>query len=312
MVLVSVLLNGVFVTELASRRGTSAARGSAGGDGCENGAVLSRTKAEESSPVESAAGAVGKALVILETLVESPRPLSLGAVVERTRIPKSTAHRVLSLLVERGWVRQTGQGYALGHVLLRAAASAEASFDVRREAQPFLEQLRDDLDETVHLAMLDQEYRSVYLDKLVPRFQAVGLMRSRVGWTAPSYCTAVGKAMLACLPEQEIEQVLGAMEYETFTSRTITDADELGEELQRVRRSNFAICDEEHEEGVSCVAAAIRGRNGEPLAAISVSGPTSRMSKHLKAESECVKRVCETARALSALFGDAARCAGLG
>jgi DNA-binding IclR family transcriptional regulator len=241
---------------------------------------------------------------VLETLVEAARPLSLAGLVERTGLPKTTVHRLVSVLVERGWAKAaTGQGYGLGYLPLRAAAAFEASLDIRLEAEPYLVQLRNELDETIHLATMDHEFRVVYLAKLVPRFQAVGLMRSRVGSTAPAYCTGVGKAMLACLPEAELARFLGQITFRQYTERTVTGSDELLADLDQVRARGYAICDEEHEEGVSCVAAAIRGRRGEPTAAISLSGPSARMARHLAQASSSAIAVRDAADAISLVIG---------
>jgi DNA-binding IclR family transcriptional regulator len=249
------------------------------------------------------ATAFGKGLLVLETLVDAATPLSLSGLVQRTGMPKTTVHRLVCVLVERGWAKETGRGYGLGYLPLRAAASLESSLDIRHEAQPFLVKLRDELDETVHLATLDQEFRVVYLEKIVPHIQAVGLMRSRVGSTAPAHCTAVGKAMLACLPEPELARFFEQANFVGYTEHTLTKREELEEDLDRVRSRGYAICDEEHEAGVACVAAAIRGRRGEPVAAISLSGPAGRMARHLGQDSASPGDVLEAARALSEIIG---------
>jgi DNA-binding IclR family transcriptional regulator len=244
-----------------------------------------------------------KGLYVLEALVEADGPLSLSGLVERTGLPKTTVHRLVSVLVDRGWAKATGRGYGLGYLPLRAAAAFETSLDIRLEAEPFLVQLRNELDETVHLATLDHEFRVVYLEKLVPRFQAVGLMRSRVGFTAPAYCTGVGKAMLAWLPEHELARFYGQVTLAPYTERTLTTPVQLLADLDKVRARGYALCDEEHEEGVSCVAAAIRGRHGEPVAAISLSGPTARMARHLAADSSSPASVRDAADAVSRMMG---------
>lgn len=244
-------------------------------------------------------GAVSKGLLLLETMIEAAEPLPLSALVDRVGLPKTTTHRLLGILSKRGWVRSTERGYGLGHVLLRAATVAEDAFDIRRDAHSYLSELRDTLGETVHLAILDQEYRTVYLDKLAPKFQAVGLMQSRVGWTVPAYCTAVGKAMLACLSDEERDHFYKTVRMTPFTSRTIVCREALESELLRVQALGYAICDEEHEEGVSCVAAVIQGRSGTPLGAISLSGPTARMSSHLTQGSASIRKVRDAARRIS-------------
>ena len=253
--------------------------------------------------IEARRTAFSKGLFVLETLVEAAEPLSLSGLVDRTGLPKTTVHRLVSVLVERGWAKETGRGYGLGYLPLRAAASLERSLDIRHEALPFLTKLRDELDETVHLATLDQEFRVVYLEKIVPHVQAVGLMRSRVGSTAPAYATAVGKAMLACLSEPELARFFDQVRFVAYTHRTITDRKVLEADLEQVRCRGYAICDEEHEAGVACIAAAIQGRRGEPVAAISLSGPADRMARHLGEDSDSPADVRGAARALSAMFG---------
>jgi len=267
-----------------------------------------KTEAEAEGPVlgeaiEARRTAFSKGLFVLETLVEAAEPLSLSGLVDRTGLPKTTVHRLVSVLVERGWAKETGRGYGLGYLPLRAAASLERSLDIRHEALPFLTKLRDELDETVHLATLDQEFRVVYLEKIVPHVQAVGLMRSRVGSTAPAYATGVGKAMLACLSEPELARFFGQVRFVAYTQRTITDRKVLEADLEQVRCRGYAICDEEHEAGVACIAAAIQGRRGEPVAAISLSGPADRMARHLGEDSDSPADVRGAARALSAMFG---------
>jgi DNA-binding IclR family transcriptional regulator len=257
-------------------------------------------------PPGAPASSLAKGLFVLETMVEAARPLSLAGLVERTGLPKTTVHRIVSVLVERGWAKLNGHGYGLGYLALRAAAACEASLDIRLECEPFLVRLRNDFDETVHLATLDHDLRIVYIEKLVPRTQAIGLMRSRVGSTAPAYCTGVGKAMLACLPETELAAYLGHVDFHAYTSRTITSVEQLRADLEQVRARGYAICDEEHEKDVSCIAAAIRGRRGEPLAAISLSGPTHRMAEHLQPGSSGALALREAAGAVSLLAGGTA------
>ena len=244
-----------------------------------------------------------KGLFVLEAMVETARPMTLAMLVKQTGLPKTTVYRIVSVLVERGWAKATGRGYGLGYLPLRAAAACEASLDIRLESEPFLIALRDEVNETVHLATLDHELRIVYIEKLVPRSQAIGLMRSRVGATAPAYCTGVGKAMLACLPELDLASYLAQVTFHSYTHRTLTNPEALRANLEEVRSRRYAICDEEHEEGVSCIAAAIRGRRGEPIAAISLSGPAERMAKHLTDNSTSAVALRKAAETISLLIG---------
>jgi DNA-binding IclR family transcriptional regulator len=266
----------------------------------------------EGAPLQGAVAltSFAKGLSVLEALVESETPLSLSGLVRATGLPKTTVHRLLADLVRRGWVKGTERGYSLGFLLLRAAAALENSLDIRAEAQPLLVRLRDELHETVQLATLDNEFRVVYLEKLVPRTQAVGVMRSRVGSTAPAHATGIGKAMLAHLPPAELERFFAESRLQRFTARTITEAPALRDELAMIRERGYAIDDEEHETGVACIAAAICHKPSEPLYGISVAGPASRMLAHLAEPEAGARSLRSVADELSAAFGASVHRAG--
>ena len=250
----------------------------------------------------AARSALVKGLVVLETLVDAGGPLTLSRLVSRCELPKSTTYRVAVALVERGWLRETPEGYWLGYRFLQSIGVLEGTLDARHEAAEAMRALRDELDETVHLAVLDHEYRVVYLEKLVPASQAVGLMQSRVGATAPAYCTGIGKAMLAHLSREELDRFFATARLVPFTNRTIVSRVELETELERIRLRGYSTDIREHENSVSCVAAAVFDRNGRPIAGLSVAGPYERMQVLL--EDEAVgRRVHELALSVSERFG---------
>jgi len=128
----------------------------------------------------------------------------------------------------------------------------------------------------VHLCIYD-DGEVVYVDKVEPA-RSVRLASS-VGRRNPAYCTAVGKAIMAFLPEAQVEDAVQKHGLHPLTTKTVSTLPELKAELERIRERGYALDDEENEEGVSCIGAVVRGFDGEAVAAISVSGPSFRLGK---------------------------------
>lgn len=143
-----------------------------------------------------------------------------------------------------------------------------------------MERLRTEFDETIHLAVLDDELRVVYLEKLETP-HAVGLMMSRVGRTVPSYCTGIGKALLAYQEGDPVAELEARGALRAYTPSTIYEPGAVRRELETIRGLGFALDLEEHEPGVRCVSCPVRGSRGEVIAAISIAGPTQRLPKKL-------------------------------
>ena len=170
---------------------------------------------------------------------------------------------------------ETGR-YRLGLRLYELGSRAIDGLDLRGRARPYLDRLQAEFGETVFLCILD-EGQVFYVEKVESQ-QSVRTACT-VGSRAPAYCTAVGKAMLAELPEAEVAKVVRRWGLKPITANTITTASALKEELKAVRARGYAIDDEEKEEGLRCVSAAVRGHSGKLFAAMSVSGPAFRMTK---------------------------------
>lgn len=245
--------------------------------------------------------ALQRGMKVLDALLESHTPLSLEQICVYTGLPKSTAFRVTVNLLQGGYLTETENGYWLGLKMLRFGALVEEKLDLTQLARPFLVQLRDQADETVHLAVLDDDLRVVYLEKL-PTQQAVGLMVSRIGSTAPMHATALGKVMAAFRTEDEISQWMRSVGLKALTETTITDEATLLRELREIRRRGYAVDNGEFEASVRCVAAPIRDRTGRVIAAVSISGPGTRMPVPLT-DSSMAMQVVETARCISQAFG---------
>jgi len=248
--------------------------------------------------------AVERALGLLSTFSTSEPELSLTELSSRLDLNPSTTFRLLVTLQSHGYLEQNPENrkYRLGVACLELGSVFLNQSDIRKEALPILNGLRDDCKETVHLARLTGS-EVVYLERL-DGLLPIGIMGSRVGRRAPAHCTGLGKAMLAYIPETEIRQLYAEPGFRHFTPNTITDLTELLSELACIRERGYAIDNEEHEPGVKCVAVPIWDYRQKVVGAISVSGPAGRIDRAI-AERGLVAKVKEAGRAISSrLAGD--------
>lgn len=219
---------------------------------------------------------VDKALRILELLGKGEmRLVDLSAKLNEN---KSTVQRLLATLQTRGFVRQDERTkrYAVGLRVLHLASLVLADMDLRDAAHDPMRYLGDITKETIHLAVYDEPH-VVYLDKVESTFPI--RMYSRVGARAESYCTGVGKAIVAFLSDYELERYLQKVSFTQFTPHTITSVDRLREELVEIRARGYAFDEQEHEESIRCVAAPIFAFDGHVAGSISVAAPAFRRSK---------------------------------
>ena len=195
------------------------------------------------------------------------------------RMNKSTVYRFLTSLEKLGFVRQdeeTGK-YSLTLRLFEIGMAALDRLELWREAEPVLKEIGRVTGETVHLGTLD-ESRLVYIGKIESAKTLRVSMMSRVGKTAPTYCTGLGKTLLAYLPPERVDDILRKEKMVRLTARTITRKPDLERELASIRAKGYAVDDEEHEIGVRCVAAPVRDNKGTVCAAVSVSVPVIRLT----------------------------------
>ncbi len=202
----------------------------------------------------------------------------VSATANSLRMNKSTVYRFLTSLKELGFVRQDPETekYSLTLKLFEIGMSVLDRLELWREAQPILKEIAHVTGETVHLATMD-DYSLVYLGKIESARGLRVSMMSRVGQSAPTYCTGLGKTLLAYLPADRVNDILKRERVIKFTARTLTRRPDLDRELASIRENGFAIDNEEHEIGVRCVAAPVRDTHGGVCAAISVSVPTVRL-----------------------------------
>jgi IclR family KDG regulon transcriptional repressor len=260
-----------------------------------------KPKAGPSSQRNYSIQALQRGMKVLDALLNARTPLSLEQICAYTGLPKSTAFRIIVNLLQGQYLVETEKGYWLGLKMLRFGALVEEELDLIQQARPFLTQLRDQVNETIHLAVLDDDLRVVYVEKLSTQ-HAVGLMMSRIGITAPMHCTGLGKAMAAFLPEDKVHHWIRTHGLEPVTKTTIINEEAFLQELREIRSRGYAVDDGEFEASVRCVAAPIRDRTGRVIAAISISGPDIRMPAPLIGSSMAMQ-VLKTAQLISQALG---------
>lgn len=243
-------------------------------------------------------GTVGKAVQVLDDIASHGRPVRFAELLRGGAFPKATLYRLLQTLVNLGMLtfdaeRQT---YAPGARLMRLAHAAWTQFSLAPIARPEIDALSRDLGETVHLAQLDNA-QVLYVDKRNARDPIE--MFSQAGKVGPAYCTGVGKAMLAFLPEAEIDRAVAMQSFHRFTPNTIVDAAALKDELTAIRARGVSYDREEHEPGIICVALPILTEAGRPLGALSVTSSTARAS--IEALNGYAPRMRRTAQRIAAL-----------
>lgn len=237
--------------------------------------MTSRGINENKNPVQSAERIFG----VLEALAETG-PIGLMELSTRLSLHKSTVHRLLLSLSCMGYVNQDSSGkYTLTFKLVELSEKVKSKSDIVSIIHPLIVGLANECRETVHFVQRTGT-EVFYLDKVEPKNPQDSAIRmaSQVGLTRPMYCSAVGKAILAELKEEEVEYIWNNSLIERKTEYTITSLAALMNEITEIRKNGFALDNEENELGVRCIAVCIRDLQGQPNNAFSISTPAFRMT----------------------------------
>jgi IclR family KDG regulon transcriptional repressor len=181
-------------------------------------------------------------------------------------------------LAEKGFVIKDSKTdkYKLGIKFFELGSIVIKNMDLRKIAHPYIEELSKEFNETVHLGVLDKG-RVVSIER---EESDTGLCSHiEIGKRTPLHCTAVGKAIMSYLSENEINLIIKEKGLEKFTENTITNKEGLENELKKIREQGYAVDNIEHEEGVRCVAGPIRDYSGKVIASMSISGPAFRINE---------------------------------
>lgn len=222
--------------------------------------------------------AVSKALDILQVFIDSKKEsLALAEITTLVKLNKNAVFRLLFTIVEKGFLKkdkETGR-YSLSPKCIELARGVRLGNDLRTVALAYMRRLREQFEDTVNLAILEKgQIRYIEVLESSQRLKIV----ANPGERDPVHCTALGKAMLAYLPEQDVKTIVELRGMPKFTRTTITTCSRLLVELAKVRRRGYAINDGEMVEASRCVAVPILNTSHEPVAAISISGPVARMA----------------------------------
>jgi IclR family transcriptional regulator, acetate operon repressor len=218
---------------------------------------------------------IERAFVLLEAMADHGGMMGLSELAAESGLPLPTIHRLVRTLVDLGYLRQEpSRRYVLAPKLIRLGESSSRMLAVW--ARPHLERLVDELGESANLAMLDGD-QIVYVAQAQSRHSM--RMFTEVGRRVLPHCTAVGKAVMANLPPNEVHDILRRTGMPKHTENTIDDPDEFAQQLQVAAKKGYATDEGEQEVGVRCVAVAVP--DAPSRLAISISGPTARMTQAL-------------------------------
>lgn len=217
-----------------------------------------------------------RALSLFELLAESQRGLTLSDLSRRLSLPKSSTYLIVKTLEGKGYLQkhaQTGH-YRLGLKLVGLSRKALDNLSLREEARPLLRALMRRTGLTVHMGVLEGS-EAVIVEKV----EAPGPVKlaTWVGRRLDAHCTGVGKALIAHLPEDELNALVRTRGLTRHNARTIVSAARLRRELKKIREQGYAHDDEEDELGLRCVGAPVLDSSGRAVAAISVVGTTSQI-----------------------------------
>lgn len=242
---------------------------------------------------------IDRAFDIVELLAFEPDGLGVSDIARRLALNKSTVHRILNAITERGYLEKTTEGiYSLGIQFVELASSKLSGIELTTEAKPYLQELTNKFGQSSHLAILDGA-DAVYIDKV----EVTKNLRlySQIGKRIPAYCSALGKSLLLDTEDQVILTIIGSKPIERFTSTTLPTAKAVLEEIKEARLTGWTIDDEEHDEGIRCIAAPIYDYRGKIIAAVSSAGPSNIYTK--EKDKELSKQVMDAANEISKRMG---------
>ena len=228
-------------------------------------------------PRDGGVQSVDRALLIIETLAEDDEGYRLSDLAVRTGLSTSTAHRLLTTLERRRFVQfdRDGSKWHVGAQSFVVGSTFVRRRNFATQAMPYLRKLRDQTRETANLAVVDDE--SIFV---LTGMESREIMRSltKVGGRVAMVASGVGKAVLATYSDDDVNAIIRRQGMPRLTEKSIVRPGALFRELETIRRQGYAVDDEEARIGLRCVAAVVFSDSSEPLAAISVSGMTSRVT----------------------------------
>ncbi|CAM4230753.1 IclR family transcriptional regulator C-terminal domain-containing protein [Nocardiopsis rhodophaea] len=216
-----------------------------------------------------------RGLAVIRAFSAQTPAMTLSEVARATGLTRAAARRFLLTLSDLGYIRSDGRLFRLTPRVLELGYAYLSSADLPEVAQPHLERLAAEVHESSSLSILDGDDVVYIARAATSRIMTVSI---NVGTRFPAYATSMGRVLLAGRPPAELESYLKRVRLDPLTSRTISSADRLRSELEKIRSQGWAIVDQELEEGLRAVAVPIRDRQGQVIAATNVSAHASRRS----------------------------------
>lgn len=239
---------------------------------------------------------VEKALQILGSFSIDAPELTASEIAERVNLPKVSVYRFLKVLMRNGFIAQNRETrrYRLGIKVFELGSLVLRNMELRKAAFPLIEDLSKKSGETVHLGILDEQ-QVVSIEGIESGHSL--RISLPIGKRVYLHSTGIGKAILAFLKDEEIENIVREKGLPGFTKTTITNKERLKKEIELIRKMGYAVDNEENEQGIRCVAAPILDNAGNVIASISISGPTiritdDRMDQFSKLVMETGRKIC--------------------
>lgn len=235
---------------------------------------------------------IDKALDVLEFLSNNGDEIGISDISRGIGMGLSTAHRITNTLKSRGYIIQNQKTlkYRLSIKLFELGCEVQNAKNLIRIARPYLKKLSRTTNETTNLAILEEK-KVVYLETV----ESLEILKTGIyrGAKLPAHCTALGKVLLAYLTNEEFNRLYKkGKELETMTFKSITSLDELKMEIKKIKEKEYAIDMEEFMEGVHCLAVPVFGRDNEVIAAMSITGPSTRLTaSRIKEDIPVLKKV---------------------
>ncbi|CNK56696.1 IclR family transcriptional regulator [Yersinia frederiksenii] len=220
-----------------------------------------------------------RGLKLLEYISEAQGSVALTDLAQQAGLPNSTTHRLLTTMQQQGFVRQVGDLglWTMGAHAFIVGSSFLQSRNLLAMVHPMLRRLMDESGETVNLAVLDHsDYQAIIIDQV----QCTALMRmsAPIGGKLPMHASGAGKAFLSTLSDDQLVQLLHKKGLHAYTQHPRPSPASLKENLALIRKQGYSFDDEEHALGLRCIAACLFDEHHEAFAAISISGPVSRIT----------------------------------
>jgi IclR family transcriptional regulator, KDG regulon repressor len=258
------------------------------------------TKANMEPHGEYRVQVLDRTFAILNILAETSQSLGPTELGKRLHLNKSTVHRLLAVLEQHRYVERDtcSARYRIGLRIAELGRFASPRFEFEKSSKPFVERLAAETGEAAHMGILcDGEIMSILHASAPNNIDSP----STVGRRSPIHCTSLGKAVLAF--QREADEQMRSYRFVPYTRKTIRTPSQFSAELDRIRVRGIAIDDEEFQEGLRCIGAPICDRTGRAIAAISIAGPTSRITANRSGE--LARSVLDIARALKDSFAEA-------